>query len=128
VSAHNAKPKTIDGITFASGEEAARYAVLKMLARGGAITGLELQPEFVIFNHGGAVIRYKADFRYQDGDARETVEEVKGFRDTAYLLRRKMFLGLFPHLNLFEIRGKKRLRVYLSKGGICRTREEKHTQ
>ncbi len=37
---------TIDGITFDSKKEAARYQELKLMLRAGAITGFERQVEF----------------------------------------------------------------------------------
>jgi hypothetical protein len=118
-----AKKTVVDGIEFGSKAEAKRWSELRMLEKGGAITRLERQPQFTIFNHGGVTIRYTADFRYDDAGL-PVVEEVKGMQDTAYLLRRKMFLGLHPTLPLYEVRGKKRLRVYLTQGGICRTKTE----
>ena len=112
-----------DGREFPSKAEAARWDYLRMLYRGKQISDLWAQPEYVVFQKGPVSIRYTPDFGYiQNGET--ILEEVKGMADTAYLLRRKMFVASFPSLPLYEIRGKKRLRVYLTAKGLCRTREE----
>ena len=118
-----AKRTTVDGIEFGSKAEAARWSELRMLERGGAIRFLVRQPSFVIFRAGGVRINYTADFEYVENE-QKIVEEIKGLADTAYLLRRKMFVALNPLLPLYEVRGRKKLRVYLTPGGLCRTRIE----
>lgn len=91
----------VDGITFASRREANRYLELRMLERAGQITGLELQPEFVLlgtFKHAGQTVRgikYIADFRYFL-DGKEIIEDSKGHRTKDYLIKKKLFLFKFP--------------------------------
>jgi hypothetical protein len=120
-----AKKTVVDGIEFGSQAEARRWSELRMLERGGAIVGLSRQPSYPIFNSSLVSIRYTADFEYWDPDSGRVAEEVKGMADAAYLLRRKMFVATHPEIALYEIRGKKRLRVTLTKGGLCVTRAER---
>ena len=90
----------VDGITFDSKKEAARWAELKLLERAGEISFLERQPSFVLIpkqtRDGKLVERqlvYKADFSYQDNKTGETVvEDVKGFKTREYLIKRKLLL------------------------------------
>ncbi|ORC37289.1 hypothetical protein B4O97_03610 [Marispirochaeta aestuarii] len=91
---------TIDGITFDSKKEAARYAELKMLERAGEIQGLKLQPRYEIsktVKWNGKTLRarfYVADFEYWQNGVR-TVEDVKGMRTKEYTLKRHRFLELY---------------------------------
>lgn len=94
-------PTVVDGITFASKREAARYVDLKLLQRAGEIRDLELQPVFPLTINGidvkirsdkrpnGTRTRYTADFRYIDTRTDRTiVEDVKGIDTQASRLRR----------------------------------------
>ena len=81
----------VDGVTFDSKAEAARYGVLKAMQRGSLISGLELQPRYDFALHGVKMGFYKADFRYHDNRTGETiVEDVKGKATTVYRLKKKM--------------------------------------
>lgn len=89
---------TVDGIEFDSLKEARRYQELKLLARGGVIKDLELQPVFELIpkqKHDGKTIRkanYIADFKYTDIQRGITVvEDVKGFKTDVYKLKRRCF-------------------------------------
>ena len=96
---HNRKA-VVDGITFDSTKEAARYAELKLLERAGKITELQRQPAFVLIpkqvRDGKLVERqlvYKADFSYHDEETgRDVVEDVKGLRTKEYVIKRKLML------------------------------------
>ncbi len=69
--------KTIlDGISFDSRKESARYADLKLMHRAGAITDLTLQPKFDIVINGQKVCSYIADFSYVENGV-TVVEDVK---------------------------------------------------
>lgn len=98
---YRARAVKIDGIRFASMAEAGRYRVLKIMQAGGEISGLQLQPKFLLqdkFSHGGETIRaihYVADFQYLDKSGRKVVEDVKGMKTEAYLLKRKFFLAKY---------------------------------
>lgn len=102
---YRSKKTEIDGITFDSRKEAARYAELKILEKGGVIKDLALQVPFVLIpaqyekalpgkKRGKLIERaciYKADFVYQyDGET--IVEDVKGLRTKEYIIKRKLML------------------------------------
>jgi len=91
---YRAQPQEIDGIRFASGREARRYAELRTLEQAGIISGLQVHPEFPIVIDGrdvralpdargrqGRPIKYVADFAYFSGGQR-IVEDIKGGRAT----------------------------------------------
>lgn len=101
----------VDGITFDSKKEAARYKELKLLEAAGEISNLERQvkfvliptqrePDFVGVRGGikkGKVIEkecsYLADFVYiRDGEV--IVEDTKGIRTKDYIIKRKLMLYL----------------------------------
>lgn len=98
------KKTEVDGITFDSKKEAARYVVLKAYQRSGLVSGLELQPEFILCP--GVVldgrkqqpIKYRADFRYKIGDL-DVIEDCKGFRTPEYRIKRK----LMKHVHGIEV-------------------------
>ena len=77
------KKITADGHTFDSKKEHKRYCELKLLERGNKISGLELQPKFILQDkfrdkEGKAhrAITYSADFKYIK-DGKEVIEDVK---------------------------------------------------
>ncbi len=91
---------TVDGIAFDSKREADRYQELKLEQTAGAITDLELQPQFplhVTTPEGTMVVigRYIADFRYRRWDPIHAcrgpliVEDAKGVRTEAYKLKKR---------------------------------------
>ena len=94
---YHAIKTVIDGITFTSKAEAARYRVLALRQERGEISDLTLQPEFILqpgFTLHGKKwreIAYVADFRYVEGIA-EVVEDVKGMKTETYNMKKKMFL------------------------------------
>lgn len=91
--------------------EARRCNELHLLARGGAITDLEVQPQFwfavggVQMKHeNGRRVGYCGDFAYVER-GRQIVEDVKGgYRDDAWTLRKAIFRALFPHIELREVK------------------------
>jgi len=95
---------TIDGITFDSKKEANRYAVLKLMEKTGAISHLELQPEYKIEINGRKICTYRADFRYINKSAigvngqagAMVVEDVKGMKTPVYRLKKKLVEVCFP--------------------------------
>lgn len=84
---YNNKKHEMDGITFDSKKEAARYKELKLRQDVGLITELQLQKKFQLIPaqrdpDTGKVVRavhYIADFVYRE-DGRLVVEDVKGYR------------------------------------------------
>lgn len=100
--------RTVDGITFDSKAEARRYSELRMMERAGAITDLELQPEFEIipaFEYRGKKergVKYRADFRYCE-NGQVVVEDVKGHRTEVYRIKRKLFLSQRKYIDFREV-------------------------
>jgi hypothetical protein len=81
----------VDGITFASRREAARYGELKLLAQAGAVRDLRLQVRYPLVVGGLLVCHYVADFVYWDRQSKsEVVEDVKGYRTDVYALKAKL--------------------------------------
>jgi len=98
---------TVDGITFDSKSEAARYVHLKDMQASGRIQGFDMQKEFILLDDYRQCpkcqhvqdydtikckmcraktfveigIRYKADFVVYETDGSVTVEDVKGSRN-----------------------------------------------
>jgi hypothetical protein len=68
----------VDGLTFASKQEARRWQELHLLARAGALTDLRRQVRLPLHAHGGALVgHYVADFVYREG-GETVIEDVKG--------------------------------------------------
>ena len=86
---------TVDGIKFDSKHEARRYGELKMLERGKAIKGLQLQVTYPLIVNGILVAKYRADFVYNDISGAVIVEDAKGFRTPAYKIKKKLMLALY---------------------------------
>jgi hypothetical protein len=91
---YRAQRTEVDGITFHSKREAARYQELKLLETAGEIWDMELQPRFPLHapsttgtasgavqalagTFDGRIGEYRADFAYHDRSGR-VVEDVKG--------------------------------------------------
>jgi hypothetical protein len=93
--------RTFEGIVFASKREMMRYANLRLMERGGAISQLSVQPEFKVEINGLHFCTYTADFKYFDALLDKwVIEEVKSSgtaKDAAYRLRKKaaeLFFGI----------------------------------
>lgn len=92
-----------------SKREAARCEELHLLQRGGAISGLIVQPTYKFAVNGdwlklrnGSVAGYKPDFSYKEGD-RIVAEDVKaknGFMGRDLPLRHALFRHLNPDIEL----------------------------
>lgn len=92
------KKTKVDGIVFDSQKEAKRYLELKMLLNLGKISGLKMQPIYILqekFKLNGKNIRaikYVADFEYLDNSSGKIViEDVKGIKTDVYKLKKKLF-------------------------------------
>lgn len=91
---YHAKLIGIDGYTFQSKAEAARYQELKFRLLAGEIGKLEVHPKIDIMVAGRHICDYIADFAYTvDGDY--IVEDVKGVRTPVYKLKRKLVEALY---------------------------------
>lgn len=97
---YNNKKITVDGQKFDSKKEANRYKELRLLEKAGEIQDLRTQVKFVLIHAQrdettGKVIErecyYKADFVYTE-DGETVVEDVKGYRTEAYIIKRKLML------------------------------------
>jgi len=84
----NVKTK-VDDILFDSKKEANRYCQLKLLARAGTISELELQPRFDLVVNGFKICTYIADFRYIK-DNKIIIEDVKGVQTQEFKLKKKL--------------------------------------
>lgn len=110
MSKYNNRKTEIDGITFDSAKEAARYCELKLLQNTGLIFNLELQPFFELQpafrtpdGKKERAITYRADFLYWDVERRcYIVEDVKGARTEVYKIKRKMMLHKYPQYTFLE--------------------------
>lgn len=99
----------VDGIVFDSRKEAGRYSELKLLERAGKISNLRLQVKYMLIPaqrepdtkgpRGGIrpgrllekECSYIADFVYEENGT-TIVEDTKGFRTDAYIIKRKLML------------------------------------
>lgn len=107
---YSAVKTTVDGIEFASKKEAKRYSELKLLERAGEISGLTLQPVYILLVNGVRVGRYTPDFLYHElakknysAKSKLVVEECKGFKVRDYVLRRNVFRALNPDIEHREV-------------------------
>ena len=102
-SKYHSKKVTVEGITFDSKKEAARFIKLRTMERDGLIKNLDLQVKFELIPSqriGGKVVEracaYVADFVYEDMDGTRHVEDVKGYRGgvaySVFTIKRKLML------------------------------------
>lgn len=84
---------TVDGISFHSRKEAARYIELKLLQRAKKIKDLKLQPSFNLHVNDVLICRYIADFQYRE-NGKDVIEDVKGVRTSSYIIKRKLMRAL----------------------------------
>lgn len=110
-SKYGAKKTVVDGITFDSMAEAARYGALKIIHAAGLISDLRLQVRYDITVNGRKVCRYVADFVYIE-NGKEVVEDVKGMKTPVYNLKKKLMEAVFGvvilETGLRKKKGKKR--------------------
>lgn len=93
----------IDDISFDSKKEAKRYCELKALEKTGEISELQRQVRYTLIpsqkDESGKTIerpcQYVADFVYKSNDGQTVVEDTKGIRTTAYIIKRKLMLERF---------------------------------
>lgn len=110
MSKYNNKKCTIDNIKFDSIAEGRRYSELKLLLKVGEITNLQLQPKYLLqdsFKKNGKAYRkieYVADFYYITKDDKEVVEDVKGYCNQLYLMKKKLFEYKYKELTIVEVK------------------------
>ena len=84
----------VDGMHFDSKREAARWQELRLLERAGEISDLRRQVRYELVPKlpGERPVDYIADFVYRDKNGNNVVEDVKGVRTQAYVIKRKLML------------------------------------
>ena len=91
-------PKVVDGITFDSTKEAARYAELSLMQTMGEIRSLEVHPRFPLVVHGIDCGVYEGDLSYVTRDGVPVLEDVKSpatRKLATYRLKRKLVFALY---------------------------------
>ena len=90
---YHATRTVVDGITFDSKREAARYAELKLMQRAGLISDLRRQVKYELIpkQQGERAVSYIADFVYSE-NGQTVVEDVKGVRTPVYKIKKKLML------------------------------------
>ena len=103
----NIKVKDIDGISFDSKKELARYNELKILLTVGEITELERQKKFEVCpkTKTERASFYVADFVYKNKKGENIIEDVKSKitkKNPVYILKRKLVKYLYPDYIFIE--------------------------
>ena len=91
---YGAKKVTLpDGQKFDSQKEYHRWCELKLLERAGKISDLRRQVKFELVpkQDGESACNYVADFVYLNENGETVVEDCKGVRTDAYIIKRKIF-------------------------------------
>lgn len=103
-SKYNATKTVIDGITFDSKKEAARWVELKQREAAGEISSLARQVKFPFAVDRVKICSYVCDFVYYDLKEKKRIhEDVKGFRTPVYKLKLKMLHAFYPFVILREV-------------------------
>lgn len=108
MSKYNASKVKIDGITFDSKREAARYQELKLLERAGEIKELRVHPKYRLldgFDFNGEhyrPINYFADFAYKE-NGKYIIEDTKGVQTSVFRIKMKLLLNQLDD-SLYEFR------------------------
>lgn len=95
----------LDGVTFDSKKEAARWQELCLLWNAGKISALRRQVPYALHVNGQLIGRFTPDFFYVE-KGRQTAEDVKSpitKAETSYLLRVKLFRALYPEIDFREV-------------------------
>lgn len=110
-SKYNARKTVVDGITFASKAESARYRDLKILQELGVIRGLQTQPRYELLpaftdcqGKHHRKIEYVADFAYVEVVNNKLItEDCKGVETQVFRIKMKLFLYKYSHVLEFRI-------------------------
>lgn len=105
-SKYGAVKTTVDGITFHSKREAARYRELALLVKAGEISQLLLQPRYGLWIKpfvredvvpGELLLagQYVGDFQYVTKAGEKVVEDVKGMKTPVYRLKKRIMEALY---------------------------------
>ena len=90
----------LDGITFDSKLEAARYKFLKELESAGAVSDIEVHPQFPCFVEGKKICTYIADFKYKNVKGDEVIEDTKGVLTDVFKLKKKLVEAIYPDVTI----------------------------
>jgi len=101
---YRAKKVKLDGITFDSKLEAARYNHLKELEADGIISNIEVHPPFPCVVNDKKVCLYKADFRYVNSEGEIVVEDTKGIETPMFRLKKKLVEALYPDTEIIVVK------------------------
>lgn len=100
MSKYRNKKTIVNGITFDSKKEAARYQTLILAEKAGAISGLcrqvpfELAPAVKIGGRTRPALRYFADFVYSE-NGETIVEDAKGRITEGYRIKRHLLATVY---------------------------------
>lgn len=81
---------TVDGIVFSSKREADRYGRLKLLKKSGVVADFKMQVKYPIVINNHKICIYISDFDVTWSSGLVTVEDCKGVRTPAYILKKKL--------------------------------------
>ena len=98
-SKFRAKKTAIDGITFDSKKEAARYVELKRLQEAGDVLWFHMQVPMILWGTDkgdGKPERYRVDFQVFWSDGRVSYEDVKGMQTRQFKRKKKIVERLYP--------------------------------
>ncbi len=84
-----------DGYRFDSKAERDRYRELRLMQHAGHIRDLRVHERFPLRVNGQTVCTYVADFTYHDDRGVFVVEDVKGARTQAYVIKRKLMRAVW---------------------------------
>jgi hypothetical protein len=107
---YNAVKTIVNDEVYDSSLEAKRAVELQWLLKLGEITELQRQVNFPLIpkQDGERAVVYKADFVYRDKNNNLVVEDAKGCRTQAYILKRKLMLWVH-NIRVREIAPKRSL-------------------
>lgn len=102
-------PTVVNGITFDSAREAARYEILARLQLAGQISDLKIQvpfevvPAAVVAGKKRRARKYIADFVYRNEAGDLVVEDVKGMLTPMYELKRHL-MKVVHDIDIVEVK------------------------
>jgi hypothetical protein len=91
----NQPAESRDGKEFHSKRERNRYEELLALEQGGAISDLKLQPGYKLVVNKILITNYFADFSYVDDQGKRVVEDTKGVRTPAYVMKKRLMKAIY---------------------------------
>lgn len=98
------KRVTVDGVTFDSVGEAARWAELKLLERAGHIRNLERQVRVPLVVNGVKVCAVVVDFAYFEGERRVWEDHKSAYtrKLPVWRIKAKLIAALYPNVEIRE--------------------------